>query len=159
LFLAFQVRDQFLDVSEQGSRAALTYDGVEVFINGDQVANDLTPVSTVVPNGNREGFQLSADAKGHQGTNSLDCTNADWKVGTSRTPDGYIIEFEIPLALIDTKDGPEVVPATSGSELLVNFGIMDNDTPGPAQRDYAIFWAEDPDLTPFFGGEDFWTVS
>src|SRR5262249_6870092 len=149
LFLAFQVRDQFIEVSEQGYRGALPYDGVEVFINGDQGANDLTPVSTVVPNGNREGFQLIADTRGHHGTNSLDFTNADWTVGTPRTADGYIIEFEIPLALIDTRDGPEFLPATSGSELLVNFGMMDNDGPGPAQTDYAILWAEDPDLSPF----------
>jgi hypothetical protein len=81
-------------------------------------------------------------------------------VGTSRTPDGYIIEFEIPLALIDTRDGPEFVPATGGSELLVNFGITDNDDPQTSgQTDYAIFWAEDPNLTPYLGGEDFWTVS
>ena len=65
--------------------------------------------------------------RGTKTRTALDFTNADWKVGTSRTADGYIIEFEIPLALIDTRDGPEYVPATSGSELLVNFGIIDND--------------------------------
>ncbi len=27
------------------------------------------------------------------------------------------------------------------------------------QTDYGIFWAEDPDLSPQVGGEDFWTVS
>src|SRR5262245_33023392 len=77
----------------------------------------------------------------------------------ARTADGYIIEFEVPLALIDTRDGPEFVPATSGSELLVNFGFNDNDAPVSAQTEYAIFWAEDPNLSPFLGGEDFWTVS
>ena len=81
-------------------------------------------------------------------------------MGTSRTSDGYIIEFEIPLALIDTRDGPGYVPATSGDELRVNFGIIDNDDAQTSgQTDYAIFWAEDPNVTPYFGGEEFWTVS
>jgi hypothetical protein len=25
--------------------------------------------------------------------------------------------------------------------------------------DIGIFWAEDPDIIPYMGGEDFWTVS
>jgi hypothetical protein len=148
LFLAFQVRDQFVDVSERYARTPWLNDFVDVFINGDHVANDIPP-------GNREGFQLIADAGGHQQTIARDFTNRDWKVGTSRTADGYIIELEIPLALIDTRDGPEYAPATSGSELLVNFGFKDKDAAGSA---YGIFWAEDPALSPHFGGEEFWTV-
>jgi hypothetical protein len=160
LFLAFLVRDQFVDASEQDAKHPFFNDSVEVFINGDNVANDVTPGLFVVgETGNREGFQLVADAEGHQYTVGEALTNADWKIGTSRTPDGYIIEFEVPLALIDTRDGPEFVPATSGSELLVNFGFNDNDAPVSGQTDYAIFWAEDPNLAPYLGGEDFWTVS
>ena len=68
---------------------------------------------------------FEVDAGGHQDTGAF--SNADWKVGTSRTADGYIIEFEIPLAPIVTKDGPEFVPATSGSEFVVKFGFNDND--------------------------------
>jgi tetratricopeptide (TPR) repeat protein len=160
LFLAFLVRDQFVDASEQDAKHPFFNDSVEVFINGDNVANDVTPGLFVVgETGNREGFQLVADAGGHQYTVGEALTNADWKVGTSRTPDGYIIEFEVPLALIDTRDGPEFVPATSGSELLVNFGFNDNDAPVSVQTDYAIFWAEDSNLAPYMGGEDFWTVN
>jgi hypothetical protein len=33
------------------------------------------------------------------------------------------------------------------------------DAPVSDQTDYGIFWAEDPDLSPNMGGEDFWTVS
>jgi hypothetical protein len=157
LFLAFRVRDQFVDASDMTPNSN---DSVEVFIDGDQVANDLTPVSSPGRVGNREGFDLISDARGHQLTfGTDDFTNADWKVATARTPDGYIIEFEIPLALIDTRDGPEYVPATSGSELRVNFGITDNDGSVSDQTDYGIFWAEDPALSPWTGGEDFWTVS
>ena len=147
LFLAFRVRDQFVDASEMDARVPWLNDSVEVFINGDHVANDHVPgfLDHLSVAGNREGFQLVADAGGHQSTWTRAFTNADWKVGTSRTADGYIIEFEIPLALIDTRDGPEYVPATSGSELLVNFGITDNDAPVSAQTDLGIFWAEDPD--------------
>ena len=76
-----------------------------------------------------------------------------------RDPDGYIIEFEIPLTLIDTLDGPAYAPAKSGSELLVNFGIPDNDENLSYQTDFGIVWADDPNLSPFLGGEDFWTVS
>jgi tetratricopeptide (TPR) repeat protein len=160
LFLAFLVRDQFVDASERDAKHPCFNDSVEVFINGDRVANDVTPgLIAVGETGNREGFQLVADAGGNQYTVGEALTNADWRVGTSRTSDGYIIEFEIPLALIDTKDGPDYVPAASGSELLVNFGITDNDAPVSLQTDYGIFWAEDPNLAPYLGGEDFWTVS
>ena len=163
LFLAFQVRDQFVDAGEIDAKTPYTNDAVEVFINGDLTANDLTPVDPIVdlPR-NREGFQLIADAGGHQQTLGADFSNADWRVGTSRTRDGYIIEFEIPLALIDTKDGPQYVPARGGDKLLVNFGFVDMDQELSVQTDqvdYGIFWAEDPALSPVFGGEDFWTVS
>ncbi len=109
--------------------------------------------------GQPRGFPAHRRCRGPPIHPATGFTDADWKVGTSRTADGYIVEFEIPLALIDTRDGPESVPATSGSELLVNFGVTDNDAPVSDQTDYGIFWAEDPGLSPQEGGEDFWTVS
>jgi serine/threonine protein kinase len=157
LFLAFVARDQYVDRGQQEHDQPFTNDGVEVFINGDRVANDLTAFG--MARGNREGFQLVADAGGRKLCQADGITDADWKVGTSLTAEGYIIEFEIPLDLIDTKDGPEVVPAAGGSEFLVNFAFNDVDAPIHRQTDYAIFWAEDPSVTPYFGGEDFWTVS
>jgi serine/threonine protein kinase/tetratricopeptide (TPR) repeat protein len=159
LFVAFRVRDQFVDDSDLDAHIAHWNDSVQVYINGDHVANDLTPVFLTGQTGNPEGFQLTADAAGHRDAAPAEFAKAAWKVGTSRTADGYIVEFEIPLAMIDTRDGPEFVPAASGSELLVNFGIIDNDAPVHEESDYAIFWAEDPDVSPFTGGEDFWTVS
>jgi serine/threonine protein kinase/tetratricopeptide (TPR) repeat protein len=161
LFLAFRVRDQFVTASELKARSPDRNDSIDVYLNGDLVANDLTPVFSTDHVGNREGFQLEANAVGHQLTVSVDFTNADWKVATSRTGDGYLIEFEIPLALIDTRDGPEYVPAISGSEIRFNFGIADYDDAHARddQLDYGILWAEDPALSPYLGGEDFWTVS
>jgi hypothetical protein len=166
LFLAFQVRDQLVVAAEQNPTVSWTNDYIQVYINGDGVANDMTAHELeeglypgqmgLIPNGNREGFLLTADAAGHQDTNS-EFKNADWKVGRSRTPDGYIIEFEIPLALIDTRDGPEYVPATSGSELLFNFAIGDNDAQVSAPAE-GWFWAEDPAVGNYQSGEDFWTV-
>ncbi len=161
LFFAFRVRDQFVDIGEMDANAPEWNDGVQLFINGDQVANDLTPVSAYLTGhvGNREGFSLVADANGHRHAEPSDLTGAGWIVGTSRIPDGYIIEFEIPLALIDTRDGSEYVPASSGSEFLVNIGVIDNDTPVHGVTDYGIFWTEDPEISPYFGGEDFWPVA
>jgi hypothetical protein len=156
LFLAFQVRDQYVDAGKHEYGDPTRNDSVEVFVNGDQVSNDMCLLGAAP--GNREGFQLVADAGGRMLSVGEAVTNADWKVGTSRTAEGYVIEFEIPLDLIDTKDGPGVVPATAGSELLVNFGFNDVDGPIDQQTDYAIFWAEDPALTPYIGGEDVWTV-
>jgi serine/threonine protein kinase/tetratricopeptide (TPR) repeat protein len=159
LFLAFRVRDQLVTASELKARVSHTNDSIDVYLNGDLVANDHTPVFSTDDVGNREGFQLRSDAAGNRAAAPADLTNADWKVGTSRTADGYIIEFEIPLALIDTRDGPEYVPAISGSEIRFNFGIADYDDARDEQMDYGILWAEDPALSPYSGGEDFWTVS
>jgi Carbohydrate family 9 binding domain-like len=159
LFVAVRVRDQFVEVGQLKANSPHMNDNVELFLNGDHVANDMMPIFWADRLGNREGFQLLADAAGHQFTQSVDFTNADWKVGTSRIPDGYVVEFEIPLVLIDTRDGQEYVPATSGSEILFNLGLNDYDTPNNQEKDYAIFWAENRDLSPFMGGEDFWTVS
>jgi non-specific serine/threonine protein kinase/serine/threonine-protein kinase len=159
LFVAVRVRDQFVEVGQLKANIPDKNDNVELFLNGDHVANDMMPIFWADRLGNREGFQLVADAAGHQFTQSVDFSNAEWKVGTTRIPDGYIVEFEIPLALIDTRDGPEYVPATSGSEILFNLGLNDYDTPNNLDMDYAIFWAENRDLAPFMGGEDFWTVS
>jgi tetratricopeptide (TPR) repeat protein len=159
LYLAFKVSDQYVNAGERGATAPWVNDSVEVYINGDHAANDMPPgLLGPFGSGSREGFHLIADAGGHQYTDASGFTNDDWKVGTSRPPDGYIVEFEIPLALIDTRDGSEYVPAAGGSELLVNFLFNDNDAPVSAQTDYGIFWAEDPALMPVYGGEDLWTV-
>src|SRR5262249_33642185 len=99
LFLAFRVRDQFVTADELKAGTPFRHDSVDVFLNGDQVANDHTPVFECEYTGNREGFQLQADAAGHRYASPANLTKADWEAGTSRIPDGYIVEFEVPLAL------------------------------------------------------------
>jgi serine/threonine protein kinase len=150
LFLAVEVRDQTLKVDETGKLPPSLGDLVHVHINGDQVANDIVPPGR---NYSGEGFQLYANAVGNKGGFSTD----DWKVGTSRQPGGYVIEFEIPLRLIDVQDGLGETVAKTGDLLLINLSVEDVDTDGDA-RDYGILWADDPSLLPWHSGESFWTV-
>ena len=80
-------------------------------------------------------------------------------MGTARTGDGYVIEFEIPLDLIDTQDGPGMRPAATGSELRMNPAINDVDEAVNKQTFYGMLWAEDRLWSPTLGGEDFWPVA
>jgi tetratricopeptide (TPR) repeat protein len=161
LFLAFEVRDQFVDDQEWDQFTPHKNDGVEIYVNGDLIANDLIPGMPPALRGNREGFQIVSDAAGHQHTTTTgDLSNSDWSVGTSRVADGYIIEFEIPLDLIDTKDGPGHVPASTGSFLLMNIAVNDNDDSQSATQAHATLWNEGQrrPMSLFVGGEDFWNV-
>ena len=85
----------------------------------------------------REGFQLLVDAAGHKFTTATDFTNADWKAATRRTPDGYIVEIEVPLALIDVKDGPAFQAAGPGDVLNFALAATDNDAEVRQQTTYA----------------------
>jgi serine/threonine protein kinase len=156
LFLAFRVRDQSVQADPVAAKAPFLNDGVELFLDGDRIPNDLTLVTTL---GNLEGFQIIADALGHRFSPASIVGDTRWKVGTSRTEDGYIIEFEIPLDLIDTQDGPGFRPAATGSELRMNVGINDIDQAINKQTFYGMLWAEDRLWSPLLGGEDFWPVA
>jgi len=136
LFLAFRVHDQFVDAQESDRTMPMYNDGVEVFIDGDGVFNDFGNDGSM-GTGSREGFQLLVNAAGHQFTASKDFTNADWKAAARRTGDGYIVEMEIPLALIDTKDGPPVVPPGPGTLLNLGLAVTDNDAEVSRQMSYA----------------------
>ena len=120
LFLAFRVRDQFLDDQRSdrriGSPRFNFNDAAHVFINGDLVANDMPGYWSGVENGNREGFQVLADVLGQKLSVSTEFGNDDWKAGTRRTSDGYIVEFEIPLGP-DRHQGRARVP--TGDHRLV----------------------------------------
>jgi hypothetical protein len=65
-------------------------------------------------------------------------------VATSRLVDGYVIEFEIPLGLIDTADGAPYTPATTGSFVWFNAAVNDNDSDVHSQQDYAPLWLVGP---------------
>jgi hypothetical protein len=151
--LAFHVKDQYIRADAVAANASFLNDGVDVFIDGDRVPNDLNSIDL---DGNQEGFQLIADTLGNQYCVSKGMDKARWKTAASRTNDGYMIEFEIPLSLIDTKDGPEFVPATTGSDLYMNVGVPDIDEAISLQKFYGILWSETRLWSPHMGGEDFW---
>jgi serine/threonine protein kinase len=153
LFLAFKVKDQYIRADTIASNASFLNDAVEVFIDGDRVPNDLNGIEF---NGNHEGFQLIADTLGNQYSVAKGMDKARWKTAASRTDDGYIVEFEIPLALIDTKDGPEFVPAATGSDFYMNIGVPDIDDAISKQTFYGILWSDSRMWSPLMGGEDFW---
>ena len=160
LFFAFRVKDQFVNAQETDQPPATFNDGVEVFIDADRVANDfgLGPmVGGIIPRtGSEEGFQLLADAAGHQYTQSNTFTNADWTVASKRTSDGYVIEIEIPLKRIDTLDGPPFAPAGPGSVLNFALAVTDNDAEVSHQMSYAYLRTPKSNMSPWIGKEAAW---
>jgi len=156
LFLAFRVRDQSVQADPLAAKVPFNNDGVEIFLDGDRTPNDLTRVA---PYGNLEGFQIISDVLGNRLCSSRAVGDTRWKVGTARTADGYVIEFEIPLDLIDTQDGPGFRPAATGSELRMNVAIDDIDEAITKQTFHGMLWAEDRLWSPLMGGEDFWPVA
>jgi Carbohydrate family 9 binding domain-like len=154
LFLAFRVHDQFVDAQEVDREQPYLNDGVEVFIDGDRVANDFFHAQG--KQGTAEGFQLIVDAAGHQYTSSSDFTNADWKAAAKRTSDGYVVEMEIPLALIDTKDGPGTAPPGPGSLLHFGMAVNDNDEETRRQASNAYIRTSGQSQSPYFGDENAW---
>jgi hypothetical protein len=162
LFLAFRVTDDFVDDQPEAHDRTFFNDGVEVFFDGDRVPNDYVSLRSPQPRSGREGFQLLADVRGRQQTISNDFSNSDWKVASARLSDGYILEFEIPLALIDTADGVLQVPAATGSFLWFNAAVTDNDSAIHGQQDYGPLWLAGPDesveAAPPAAGEKGWRV-
>jgi hypothetical protein len=146
LFLAFVVRDR--------GEVGRVCDVVNLCINGDRVANDysLPPARVYGP----EGFKLQGGGLGRKW--SRHCPNDAWKLGTRSTPDGYVVEFEIPLRLIDTQNGPGERPARTGDLLLFNVEVTDNDEDAAWIGDRALLWSDDPRLGLSYGGEAVWTV-
>jgi len=154
LFLAFRVHDQFVDAQEVDREQPFWNDSVEVFIDGDRIANDFFPAQG--QQGTAEGFQLIVDAAGHQFTASSDFTNADWKAAAKRTPDGYVVEMEIPLALIDTIDGPGTAPPGADSLLHLGMAVNDNDEETRRQMSNAYLRTSRQTASPYFGRERAW---
>jgi serine/threonine protein kinase len=156
LFLAFRVRDQFMRAEPVAANAPFLNDSVEVFLDGDRAANDHT---VSVFHGNPEGFQFVADSLGNRVCSAFRIGLDSWKAVAGRTEDGYVIEFEVPLKLIDTEDGPGVAPAATGSELRMNVGVTDIDEAINKQTFYGMLWSESRLWSPMMGGEDFWPVA
>jgi hypothetical protein len=156
LFLAFRVRDQSVRATPAVAHMPWLNDSIEVYLDGDRVANDSTPA---MPGGNREGYRVGADAIGNHFPMPPEVGESRWKAGASPTQDGYVIEFEVSLDLIDTQDGPGFRPATTGSELRMNMSILDYDDPASQPASYGVLWAEDRQWSLAHGGEDFWAVA
>jgi tetratricopeptide (TPR) repeat protein len=156
LFLAFRVRDQSVRATPAAAHTPWLNDCVEVYFDGDRMANDWTPA---MYGGSREGFKVGADALGNQFFSSIEIQVSRWKAAANRTEDGYLIEFEVPLDLIDTQDGPGFHPATTGAELRMNMNILDYDDSGGEQSSYGLLWAEDRQWSLNHGGEDFWAAT
>jgi serine/threonine protein kinase/tetratricopeptide (TPR) repeat protein len=156
LFLAFRVRDQSVRATPAAAHQPWLNDCVEVYLDGDRVANDFTPIRG---EGNREGFRIGSDPLGNRFMGTPEVNNPLLKVGASRTEDGYVIEFEVPLHLIDTQDGPGFRPATTGSELRMNVSILDYDDPVNELPAYGVLWSEDRQWSLGHGGEDFWAAT
>jgi hypothetical protein len=79
-------------------------------------------------------------------------------VKTSKFDGGYIVEFQVPLALIDVDDGAEVTPPGPGSTLRFNLAIVDNDQPVDGQTRYCVLWSEDRSRSPYQEGDVAWPV-
>ena len=161
LHVALRVRDDAIDDQASDADEPWKNDGVELFIDGDLAPGDFKPGEPPVPDGgNREGFQLVTDVIGNRLTTAGDFTADDWIVETSRTPDGYIAEFEIPLALIDVLDGPGHRSAGAGSLLRFNAAVNDNDAPVSQQTSYCVLWAgrRVGGYGPYLNGEPYWLV-
>ena len=160
LCFAFRVVDQFVDAQEEDAETANQNDGVEVFIDGDRAVGDFGQGwgrdGKAFGYGSREGFQLLVDAAGHKFTTATDFTNADWKAATRRTSDGYIIEIEVPLALIDVKDGPAFQAAGPGAVLNFALAATDNDAEVRQQTTYAYLRTPSANAPPWLGREAAW---
>ena len=123
LFLAFRVRDQSVRATPAAANMPWLNDSIEVYLDGDRVANDYTPVTRPI-GGNREGFLVRADALGNQSAVGREVGGSRWKVGASRTEDGYVIPIrtELPCcarALVRRSVPHAVRPTVSGRLVLL----------------------------------------
>jgi len=127
LYIAVDVRDDFVidDGPNYWGRFPWFDDDVEIFVDGDQVSNDIAEEKS-----GKEGFQLLMDAGGDAwATPGAENINAviDWNAMTGPRPKGYLVEFRISLASIDTEDGGDEVPPGPGDSIGFNIAVGDDD--------------------------------
>jgi hypothetical protein len=137
LFIAVDVADDaFHDDSDQ----IWQNDAVELYMDGDLVANDL---SIHWNHASPEGFQLLIDLRDEAGAWGLEF-DQDW-FATTRTYDGgYVVEFRIPLTSIDIEDGPGVTHPSPGDEVGLNISVNDDDD-GGSKEHYGVWSSPPPD--------------
>jgi hypothetical protein len=156
LYLGFQVTDP--PIPGQTIDPSLPYlnNAVELFIGGTPNSPDFTGSHR---NGSRQAFQIISDEYGNKLTVASapgnGFTNSDWSVATSTNATGYVVEFGIPLSLIQTPTGN----AGLGSSLMFNVGIDDNNTTTPFQENQGVLWLPSNGNSPFGAGETSWVAA
>lgn len=155
LYLAFDVKDDFLDIQDEDAEQPWENDAVELFINADGDSEDMIP-GTGRTSG-AEGFQIIADAVGHQFFGNGGINLVDFQVGTKITGTNYVIEFRIPLNEIDTLDGDGARAAQTGDSMRFDVGLSDNDIEIDNNQDgYGELWRNEGEGSPFGVGEPGW---
>ena len=100
--------------------------------------------------GTKEGFQLAMDVGGDALTQLRGNLDLGWEGAAGLTPRGYVTEFRIPLAAIDTQDGRGERPAGPGDAIGFNVAVSDDDNGGwPYNLVCEGRWCDYPDGPPF----------
>ena len=120
LYVAVDVTD---DIHWDDSEFAWQDDDVEVFIDGDLISNDL---ALGPGEANAEGFHILMDIGGESFGTFVEF-NADWFAAAGTYAGGRVVEFRIPLATIDTQDGPGERPPAPGNTIGFNIAVSDDD--------------------------------
>ena len=131
LYIAVDVRDDFVIDDGPDYWGAFPWydDDVEIFVDGDQVGNEFTEPDEPGEPG-KEGFQVLMDAGGDAwATPGADNINAviDWNAMPGPRRKGYLVEFRISLASIDTEDDGAEVPPGPGDSIGFNVAVGDDD--------------------------------
>ncbi len=166
LYIGFDVTDTFLNADE--GQTPFNNDGVELVIDADADGADGRAWSL-------EGFKINTDTLNPftvrppstsggvlvWDENAGDDAGSFFMFNSVTEGLGYVIEFLIPLNSLDVADGPDEVPASTGSLLRTNFAINDIDVDGGNQgaATHAMQWVYGPNpASPFGGAEEVWVV-
>lgn len=127
LYVAVDVTDDIV-MEDSGEGQTHHDDDVEVYFDGDRVANDVT---IDWGNGrNPEGFKVMMDIGGDTESHGLYNFGEDWFGAADTSGHGYVIEFGIPLASIDTRDGEGEAAPAAGDTIGFNLSVSDDDDGG-----------------------------
>ena len=128
LYLAFDITDDAVH-SPYGGKP-WENDDVEIYIDGDEIGND---IESGWGNQSKEGFQIYMDAAGNGG--SYLEYNTEWFGTVDTRAGGWIAEFRIPLASIDTQDGEGETPPSPGMSIGFNIATYDLEDPDSGYLD------------------------
>ena len=128
LYVAVDVTDESLkNDSDQASQD----DAVDLNFDGDLVAND---IATGLQNANAEGFHIVLDVGGDVIGVGREY-DSEWFGASGTREGGWVAEFRIPLASIDTQDGVGEAPPRPGDTIGFNIGVGDDDNGGGPYED------------------------